>query len=306
MKWLEITVSVEPADIDAVCYLYDMMGTGGVSIEDPAIIYNIVANGNNETVAFEKLPPVGSLPVIKGYLSEDSLLSNKLDEFRKALARINTTYTDSIALKEIEESSWLDKWKEYYKPLKLGKNLLIRPSWLQGVEEDDLTVIEMDPGMAFGCGNHPTTSMCAEILEEIVKGDEKVVDVGTGSGILSIIVAKLGASQVLAVDVDPLAVRVARENILSNGLAGRINVQENDMLKGITFKSDIIVANIVADVIIKLLPSVVPLLKDGGKFIASGIILNRREEVAQAITDSGLQIAKILSQGEWTAFLATA
>ena len=162
----------------------------------------------------------------------------------------------------------------------------------------------MDPGMAFGCGTHATTAMCVELLEEIIVADKTVVDVGTGSGILSIVSAMLGAREVQAVDLDPVAVRVARDNIAANGLDRLISVGEGNLLEGFTGKVDIVVANIIADVIKKLLPSVLLLLSEGGCFIASGIIKSRSQEVAQAIREHGLDVIKTSTQGEWIAFLA--
>jgi ribosomal protein L11 methyltransferase len=146
--------------------------------------------------------------------------------------------------------------------------------------------------------------MCVELLEQIIAGGEKVIDVGTGSGILSIGAALLGASSIIAVDFDPVAVRVARENVQANGLEKIIDVREGNLTSGIFTKSDIIVANIIADVINSLLPSVPSLLKDGGRFIASGIISGRREEVAHNLENSGLKIIKSVNNGEWTAFLS--
>ncbi|NTW05626.1 MAG: 50S ribosomal protein L11 methyltransferase [Peptococcaceae bacterium] len=305
MKWLEISVSVRAEDIESVSNIYDDIGTGGVIIEDPAIIYDVLSLGNIETVAFETIPEQGSLPIIKGYLPMDEKLSSRLAEFQTALVGINSDYPSKINIAEIEDSSWSEKWREFYTPVKLGDRFLIQPSWLPIDEASEgLLIIEMDPGMAFGCGNHPTTAMCVEMLEKIVFGGEKVIDVGTGSGILSIVAALMGASSIIAVDSDSVAVKVARENVQANGLENIINVREGNLTSGIFTKFDIVVANIVADVINSLLPSVPHLLKDGGKFIASGIIAGRREEMARNIENSGLKIIKVINSGEWTGFLA--
>jgi ribosomal protein L11 methyltransferase len=305
VKWLEIGVSVNTEDIESVINIYDDIGTGGVIIEDPAIIYNLLASGNNETLAFETIPEQGSLPVIKGYLPVSERLSASLEDFQKALTGINPDYPGRITLIEIEDKSWAEKWKEFYNPLKLGERLLIQPSWLPiDKNSEDRIIIEMDPGMAFGCGNHPTTAMCVELLEKIVAGGEKVIDIGTGSGILSIGAALLGAASIIAVDSDPVAVRVAKENVQTNGLEKIIDVREGNLASGICSKFDIIVANIIADVINSLLPSVPSLLKDGGRFIASGIISGRQEEVAHNLKNSGLKIIKTVNNGEWTAFLS--
>ncbi|MCL6610140.1 MAG: 50S ribosomal protein L11 methyltransferase [Peptococcaceae bacterium] len=304
MKWMEISVAVRREDIEAVCAVYDEAGTGGVVIEDPALIYDLVAGGSSETVAVGAPPDPGSPPVVKGYLPADGLFPEKLEGLRRGLSLVDPEYAGRVTLEEIEESSWMDRWREYYRPVRIGRKLLVKPSWLPVEPEDGLLVIEMDPGMAFGCGTHPTTAMCMTLLEEVIGGGEAVLDVGTGSGILSITAAGLGAASVLAVDSDPVAVRVARENVEANGMTHLIAVREGDLLEGVRTPADVIAANITADVIIRLLPSAAALLKGGGKFIASGVIAGRREEVAGAIKEAGLEIIKTVLDGEWAAFLA--
>lgn len=304
MKWMEISVAVSRDDIEAVSDIFDGMGTGGGVIEDPAIIYDVVARGSIETVALAPPEDPGSPPVVKGYLPAGHGLYEKLEEFRGALAAVDPGYPSRLRLREIEESSWMDKWREFYHPVRVGRRILVKPSWVPVDPEEGRVVIEMDPGMAFGCGTHPTTAMCMALLEEVIRGGETVLDVGAGSGILSLAAARLGASEVVAVDSDPTAVRTARENVEANGLGGLVRVREGDLLDGIGTPADVIVANIVADVIIRLLPRAVSLLRGGGKFIASGVISGRREEVAGAIEASGLAVLKTTSEGEWAAFMA--
>lgn len=304
MKWLEISVPVNRDDQEAVSEVFDGVGTGGVVIEDPALIYHAAAAGNSETVALEFPADPFSPPVVRGYLPVDERLPGKMRQFRRRLGRIGREYPGRVAVKEIEESSWLDRWREYYRPVRVGRRLLVKPSWEAPEPEEGLLVIEMDPGLAFGCGTHPTTAMCMTLLEEAVGGGETVLDVGTGSGILAVAAARLGAAGVLAVDSDPVAVRVARENVEINGLAGVVEVREGDLLAGVGSPADVIVANIVADVIIRLLPAATGLLKAGGRLIASGVISGRRQEVAGALAAAGLETMKALSEGEWAAFLA--
>lgn len=304
MKWMEITVRVSREDMDAVSCIFDCIGTGGVVIEDPALIYNVVSQGNNETVAMDITVNPEDPPLIKGYLPADGKIRERLEELRGALGSINPSYPAGLCIVEMEDSNWLERWRDFYHPVRVGKSLLVRPTWEAAGEAPGLLVIEMDPGMAFGCGTHPTTTMCMTLLEDAVRGGEAVLDVGTGSGILAIAAARLGASRVLAMDFDGVAVGTARENVTQNGLQDRIDVREGNLLDGVDMPADIVVANIVADIILMLLPRAYTLLKPGGRFITSGIISHRREEMDRALTQSGLTIIKTLNEGEWTAFMA--
>lgn len=304
MKWLEIAVSVKRQDIDAVSAAFDGIETGGVVIEDPALIYDVAVKGNSETIALDIPADPDSPPVIKGYLPVDHRLSPKLAELYESLGAIDRDYPGQVILSEMEDCNWMEKWREFYQPVRVGRRLLVKPSWVPVDQAEGLLVIEMDPGMAFGCGTHPTTTMCMCMLEDLIKGGETVFDVGTGSGILAITAAKLGAAGVLAVDSDPTAIRVARDNVAASGLEGSIRVREGNLLDGIDTPAGVIVANIVADVIIKLVPQASLLLTRGGKFLASGIIAGRSDQVAGALDGSGLKIIKTSLEGEWVAFLA--
>lgn len=304
LKWLEIAVRVKREDVDAVSGIFDRIETGGVVIEDPALIYDVIIKGNSETVAIDTPADPEALPVVKGYLPVDERLSGRLEEFHEGLSRIDPVYPGQVTFRETEDSNWLGRWREFYGPVRVGRRLLVKPVWVTGEPEEGLLVIRLDPGMAFGCGTHPTTTMCMTLLEDVITGGETVLDVGTGSGILAITAARLGAAAVVAVDSDPVAVRVARENVASNGVEDIVAVREGDLLNGVEAAADVVVANIVADVIIRLLPTAVHLLKKGGRFIASGVIAHRREEVAGALDASGLRTVKTLSEGEWVSFLA--
>lgn len=305
MKWMEISVTVNREDMDAVSDIFGGLGTGGVVIEDPALIYDVVREGSEETLAMDisRLDPE-ALPCIKGYLPADAGFGSILSGLLDALGGINRSYPPEVTLREVEDEDWMNRWRDYYHPFRVGKRLMVKPTWEQPDAGEGLLVIKMDPGMAFGCGTHSSTSMCMRLLEDTVRGGENVIDVGAGSGILAITAVKLGAAGALAVDTDAGAVRTARENVSLNGLEGSITVKEGNLLENIDTRADIIVANIVADVIIKLLVAAAGLLKEGGRFIASGIISGRQEEVAIAIEKTGMHIIDTLREGEWVAFLA--
>jgi len=171
----------------------------------------------------------------------------------------------------VKEEDWANEWKKYFKPVRVGKNIMIKPTWEAAVLQEGDLVIEIDPGMAFGTGTHPTTVLCLEALEKYVQPEQLVYDIGTGSGILAVAAAKLGA-EVQAGDIDSLAVRIAKENISLNKVEDRVKVEAGDLGEVFIDQADIVIANIIADVIIELLPQLPSLLKPGGLFIASGII----------------------------------
>ena len=224
-----------------------------------------------------------------------------------------------------DDSEWLYKWQEFFKPTRVGDRIVVKPSWEAYDASPDELVIEMDPGMAFGSGLHETTSMCIKALEKYipeVREDKqraikmgfrseqsprsrlKVLDVGCGTGILSIAAVMLGADECLAIDIDPDAVRVAQENVEKNGLADKITVQCGDLTKGVEYKPDIIVANLMADLVMKLTPAASRYLVPGGLFISSGILDSKEGTVTEVIWPKAFEIVEILHDGEWCAIIA--
>jgi ribosomal protein L11 methyltransferase len=206
---------------------------------------------------------------------------------------------------EVNEEEWATAWKKYYHPVKISEKFTIVPTWedYSPVHSDEL-IIELDPGMAFGTGTHPTTVLCIQALERIVKKGDSVIDVGTGSGVLSIAAAMLQAKSVLALDLDEVAVQSAKLNLKLNKVHETAYVQQNNLLDGITQESDVIVANILAEVIVRFTDDVYRLLKEDGYFIASGIILQKKEEVKAAIIASGLEIVETVQMEDWISITA--
>ena len=209
-----------------------------------------------------------------------------------------------------DDSEWLYKWQEFFKPTRVGSRIVVKPSWeLYEPGPDDL-VIEMDPGMAFGSGLHETTSMCIKALERVLGDDAagseqlRVLDVGCGTGILAIAAAMLGADECLGIDIDPDAVSVAEENIRKNRLEDRITVQYGDLTEGVDYKADIIAANLMADLVIRLSPAAAEHLQSRGAYITSGILDVKEETVCDAIMDAGFDIEEVLHDGEWCAVIA--
>lgn len=203
-----------------------------------------------------------------------------------------------------DDSEWLYKWQEFFKTTKVGERIVIKPSWEDYTPKAGELVIEMDPGMAFGSGQHETTSMCIKALEKHVKPGSKVLDVGTGTGVLAIAAALLGADECFGIDIDEGAVTVANTNIQNNKQADRITAMQGDLTEGVDFEADIIVANLMADLVIKLAPAAAGHLKKGGVFISSGILDTKCDEVSKAVQSAGFEILEIKEDGEWRCIVA--
>jgi ribosomal protein L11 methyltransferase len=217
----------------------------------------------------------------------------------------------------IDEEDWAESWKQYFKPIRVSGRLTIRPTWEPYEPGPGELVIDLDPGMAFGTGTHATTALCLRALDRIVHGGEDVIDVGTGSGILAIGAVKLGARNVLALDLDPVAVTSAKANAELNGLAGKIDVRESDLLGvlresetsagkpfNVSLPVDLVVANILAEIILRFIGDVYAALKPGGLYVASGIFTNKEQDVRRGLEAAGFEIVSRDEQDDWIAFTA--
>jgi ribosomal protein L11 methyltransferase len=299
-RWLEIAVTTVHERLDEVADVFNEMGSGGVVIEDPALILDLVQKENAETVAPSLKESAGEELIVKGYFFCDCSLPDRLEELSRRLADLAKFWKT----REIKEEDWSNTWRAYYKPVQVSKRLTVKPTWEKYAARQGEIVIEMDPGMAFGCGTHATTAMCLALLEDLVQGGEVVYDVGTGSGILSVAAALLGARQVTAVDIEEPAVRAARENAMRNGVADKVTVVRGNLLDNLVHsRADLVVANIIADVIMLLAPDAARVLKPGGRLIASGIIRERAGEVQQALRGAGLEPEREMTEGEWVALV---
>ena len=236
------------------------------------------------------------------YLPVDQQLTGKIESIKQLLAALADYELDpgrgEIALSEIEDENWATAWKAYYKPFPVGEKLLVKPTW-EDIDPNQRLVLELDPGMAFGTGSHATTMMCLETLERIIHGGERVIDVGCGSGILSIAAAKLGARQVQALDNDPVAVKVAAQNSRRNGVQNLISVRQSHLLQHADGPADIIVANIIARIIMQLIPDLPQFLTANGFFIAAGIISERLDSVLATLDEHGFIVVEKTRQDEW-------
>lgn len=309
MNWIELVVHTTTVGSDWVSDCLMELGATGTMIEDKADIPDpSKPHGIWEIIDPKLLDDMPEDVLVHAWFVPDSSfpsilsgLQGRLDAIRQERADFGSLLTDT---RTVSEDSWAEVWKKYYKPFYAGDHLVIKPTWEDFSPAPGDRVIEIDPGMAFGSGTHETTGMCISLLEETVRGGERIIDVGTGSGILAIAAALLGAGHVLAVDIDPDAVRVASENVAHNHVENVVTVLEGDLLKDVPDTCEICVANIISDIIISFAAPLKEHILPGGLFICSGIVNVREEEVRQALLAAGFEILKTEHKGEWTAFLS--
>mgnify|MGYP000946549734 CR=1 FL=1 len=300
MNWMEMAVTVSSAGEEAVTDIFYRLGSKGVAIESVELVKEYIDSGAWDYHVFDELEAKEEC-IIKGYFPEDEHLETRILALREELFTLKQLFPDwTIDLNNImvKEEDWANEWKKYFKPFKIGENFVIKPFWEEFTPQKGETVIEIDPGMAFGTGTHATTSLCLEAIEEHVGPDKLVFDIGTGSGILAIAAAKLGA-EVQAGDIDSLAVKIAKENAILNGLEDRIQVHAGDLGEVFSGRADVVIANIIADVIIDLLPQLSLLMKPEGIFLASGLIANRVAEVIASMEKNGLKLVGQKEEAGW-------
>ncbi len=307
MKWAEISILTTHEATEAVADIFHGLGCTGVVIEDPELVNSYRRSGAWDYCDIPEAEETGTVNV-KAYLPADDTLDDKLRLLAERVDSLGGQDRDKghglVRWQEVHEEDWANAWKDYFHPVKVGERLVVKPSWQEYLAADGDLVIELDPGMAFGTGTHQTTVMCMQLLEETVRPGDTVFDVGTGSGILAVAAAKLGAGAVRAVDNDPVAVRVAAENVAANAVDDRVTVAQGDLVSGLTGRADIVVANIIADVIIRLAPDIPDRLAADGVFLAGGIITGRLGDAVDAVLAAGLTVEKVLEDGEWATILA--
>lgn len=302
MQWIEVNVQVTHEAVEVVADILTAVGTSGVAIEDPQLINNLRNSGTWELCDIPEQENT-EIVTVSAYYADDEKLQDRLKQIENELAaveeRIGSFRFGNIRFRSLSEKDWANEWKQYFHVTHVGESLVIKPSWEEYTPKEGEHVIKIDPGMAFGTGTHHTTNMCMARLEKVLTPNAEVFDVGTGSGILAIAAALLGAKSVKAVDIDAVAVRVARENIADNGLEDKIEVKEGDLLRGTEGQADVIIANIIADIIIMLLKDIPGKLKDDGIFLASGIISDRRADVETAAAEVGMKVDHVDEKGGW-------
>lgn len=307
MKWTEVYIKTTEEASEAISEMLTTIGAGGVVIEDPNEIRRQLESPNSLDYADpEFMESLGTEVTIKAYFNDEhkpdelaALIKEKL-RFISQFLDVGQGYT---GYERVDDEDWATAWKKHYKPFYISERVVIKPSWEDYDKKDGDIVIELDPGMAFGTGTHETTKLCAQLLEKYVKEGDYVIDVGCGTGILSIISLKLGAGKVDAVDIDEVAVRVTRENCEINGVADGISVSKGVLSDLEPAKADIMVANIIADVIIGISGQVPKYLKKGGLLLTSGIIRERKDEVISVYCGKGFELISTDEMGEWTAIV---
>ena len=330
MKYTELTIKTERNNLELVQAALLDAGFESMQIDDPLDALDIAEHQdlykydyiNEEIVQKAGEAPVSKDVTITLYFSDDEEGRRSLSNAETLLGNLNKNLNaDGLAGVQAairfetkltgDDSEWLYKWQEHFKPAKVGERIVVKPGWEDYEPAEDELVIEMDPGMAFGSGLHETTSMCIKALEKDLgrsydpsRYPIKVLDVGTGTGILAMAAVLLGADEALGIDIDDEAVRVSNENIVKNGLEGRISIRQGNLMNGIDYDPDIIVANLMADLVIMLSPAAAAQLRPGGIYITSGILDVKEETVAEAVRAAGFTIRETMADGEWRAIVA--
>ncbi|MCA0986099.1 50S ribosomal protein L11 methyltransferase [Guptibacillus algicola] len=309
MKWSEISIHTTNEAIEAVSNILHEAGASGVVIEDPMDLVKVWDTSFGEVYQLnpDDYPEEGV--ILKAYIPVNSFLGETVEQIKEAINGLLVHNIDlghnTVQISEVNEEEWATAWKKYYKPVKISEKITITPTWedYTPVNTDEI-IIELDPGMAFGTGTHPTTVMCVQALERIIEPGQKVIDVGTGSGVLSIAAASLGADTVEALDLDEIAVKSAYLNAKLNKIHNKIDVRQNNLLENVEGTYDVVVANLLSEIIVRFTDDVARVLKPGGAFITSGIITAKKQEVKQSIVDQGLIIEETLQMEDWVAFIA--
>lgn len=319
MKYIQADIHVNREGIEPVLTALMNVDIMDTVVEDPADIADLLDKDQEwewDYVDDSVLEMQNAEPKVTVYMEDDEEGRKKLQNLQHAIETLKEeaaagAYGEGVDLGPLtvdvfveDDSEWKDNWKEFFKPKKVGRRIVVKPTWYEYEKEADDLVIEIDPGMAFGTGTHETTSLCLRLMEDYMQDGDKVLDVGCGSGILTIAGALLGSPEVLGVEIDPVAVEIAQQNLELNGVSDVARAQYGDLTKGIDFKAEIVVANLMADLVMMLSADVAKHILPGGKYISSGILVEKRDVVADAIKKCGFDIVEIREDGMWCAIVA--
>ena len=296
-EWIQIKVTVKLEQLDDTVAVMNMV-SNYLQIEDYSDIDLKTCYGDliDESI----LNADKTVASVLVYLSADGGAADTLSFLRSRFAELSIDA--NITVSGVNEEDWANSWKEYYKPIKIGDKIVIVPAWEKYEQQEGEIIVRMDPGMAFGTGTHETTRLVIKLLEKYIKSDMRVADVGCGSGILAICASKLGAAECKAYDIDPVAVKVANENIKDSGLTN-VTCEVSDLLRQVDKNEpyDVICANIVADIIIRMMPDVGALMNESSVILASGIIVERSQDVISAFDEEGFKIVERIDENGWCA-----
>lgn len=302
MKWIEIIVKTSNENEDLVSFILYENGATGLEIKDPNDMEYLQQNKDSWDFIDEDILNYDYQGVlIKAYFSVYSDIEKTVEKIKEKICKLDL---GEVFTNKVDEKDWAENWKIHLKTEHITENVIIKPSWETYEQKAQEIVIELDPGMAFGTGSHETTIMCARSLEKYVDKTKDVFDIGCGSGILSIIAARLGAKSVLAIDLDPMCVKVTKENIEKNNVLAKVKVETGNLFQVVDGKADIIVANIIAEIIVGMIPDIKEHLNENGVFIASGIIESKLPIVQKALHDNGYTILDILEINGWIAIVS--
>lgn len=315
MKWIRFTLDTHTEAVDILSYKLDEIGVEGIEIEDKLAL----SEEDKKKMFVDILPdPEDNDGTAKVHFymepqdcDPEKIMMQVQDIFQE-IKEFCEIGKGTISLSETEDKDWINNWKAYFKPFRAADDIVIKPTWEDYEKENDSDIlIEIDPGIAFGTGSHETTKLCIQALDKYVKEQDSVLDVGCGSGILSIAALKLGAKHATAIDIDEVAVKVAAENFTVNKIPStQYSLYDGDLISNAFLKvkagsgHDIVVANILADVIIPLTGVIRPHLKKGGLYITSGILNTKEEEVREALEENGFEIIAVEHMKEWCCFIA--
>ena len=319
MKYIQADIHVNREGIEPVLTALMNVDIMDTVVEDPADIADLLDKDQDwewDYVDDSVIEMQNAEPKVTVYLEDDEEGRRKLAALQGAVEELKKdaaagAYGENVDLGPLtvdvyveDDSEWKDNWKEFFKPKKVGKRIVVKPTWYDYEKEEGDLVIEIDPGMAFGTGTHETTSLCLRLMEDYMQDGDKVLDVGCGSGILAIAGALLGSPEVLGVEIDPVAVEIAQENLKLNHVTDVARAQYGDLTRGIDFKAEIVVANLMADLVMMLSADVAKHILPGGKYISSGILVEKRDQVADVIRGCGFDIVEIREDCMWCAIVA--
>ena len=302
MKWCEISIQTSHEAVELIAEIFRDLGASGVVIEDPELVNDYITSGKWD---YTDIPIAKETEVVveKAYLPVNGELEGRIQTLRQEIKALESRGVNTapavLTTAELQDEDWSDTWKQYFHTEKPGERVVIKPTWEEYEPKDDEVVIELDPGAAFGTGTHATTSMCIRQLEKLVKPGMTVFDVGTGSGILSIISAKLGATNIQAVDYDDSVLKIVEENLEQNNVQVIISVAQSDLMQNVHGKAELVIANIIADIIIRLFDQLDEHLEKGGTLLTSGIIEDRIEDVLAAAEKHGYGVVERLENKGW-------
>ncbi|MBS3808615.1 MAG: 50S ribosomal protein L11 methyltransferase [Desulfobacterales bacterium] len=303
MKWISARVAFDAKDPDSaaamIAEIFNELGLQGVIVEtpdeDPDLDWAEDALAAPENCS------------VTGFFPEDGRLASNKKKLEQSLARIyrGAGLWYRVEYSDVDDQDWAESWKTHFHPVRISEQMVVKPTWRQYTRQEGEILIELDPGMAFGTGTHPTTAMCLRLIERHMQPGFRIIDIGTGSGILLIAAAKLGATELAGIDSDPVAVGVAEENLRLNGIdKARFRIKTGNLADSVTGTYDMAAANILTTAVVSMIPEIPRLLREGGIFIASGILAENSGRVTAALKEHGFGVLEILTEDQWAGIAA--